>query len=142
MSNLVRGLSRMVVRVALVVVVLAVVAVGVLVVVDRQARRADEVRVVEVPFMKPGSDAFTTGRIVFVQSDRADDPDLLAHELVHVCQWEEQGISFLWDYTTEYTENFVETGDHDVAYLEISFEQEARLGDVDCEFEKYLVPEP
>lgn len=142
MSNVLRGFSRAVIRVIVAASVIAVVGVTVLVIVDWQARTSDEVRIVEVPYMKPGSDAVTAGRIVFIQSDRADDPDLLAHELVHVCQWEEQGIRFLWDYTSEYTENLVESGDHDVAYLEISFEEEARLGDVDCDLERYLVPEP
>jgi hypothetical protein len=48
----------------------------------------------------------------------------------------------LWDYTSEYTENLLETGDVDAAYLELSFEEEARLGDVDCELEHYVVIEP
>ena len=139
MPNLIRGFSRLLVRGVLLVLALAVVAAGVLVFADWRARQADEVRIVEVPFMKPGSDAFATGRIVFIQSDSADDPDLLAHELVHVCQWEEQGFTFLWDYTAEYTENLVETGDANEAYLELSFEQEARLGEVDCDLGSYVV---
>ena len=142
MPNLIRGFSRLLVRGVLLVLALAVVAAGVLVFADWRARQADEVRIVEVPFMKPGSDAFATGRIVFIQGDSADDPDLLAHELVHVCQWEEQGITFLWDYTAEYTENLVETGDADEAYLELSFEQEARLGEVDCDLGSYVVVLP
>ena len=142
MPNLIRGFSRLLVRGVLLVLALAVVAAGVLVFADWSARQADEVRIVEVPFMKPGSDAFATGRIVFIQGDSADDPDLLAHELVHVCQWEEQGITFLWDYTAEYTENLVETGDADEAYLELSFEQEARLGEVDCDLGSYVVVLP
>ena len=142
MPNLIRGFSRLLVRGVLLVLALAVVAAGVLVFADWRARQADEVRIVEVPFMKPGSDAFATGRIVFIQGDSADDPDLLAHELVHVCQWEEQGITFLWDYTAEYTENLVETGDANEAYLELSFEQEARLGEVDCDLGSYVVVLP
>lgn len=142
MPNVVRRLSRVVVRSLIAVLAVAAVGVIVLVVIDWQARRADEVRIVELPFVKPGSDAVTTGRIIFIQSDKSDDADLLVHELVHVCQWEDQGISFLWDYTSEYTENLVELGDLEEAYIELSFEEEARLGDVDCELENYLAPRP
>jgi hypothetical protein len=138
MANLIRGLSKLMARLLVLGLTIAVLGVTALLIVDWQARRADEVRIVEVPYMKPGSDAITTGRIVFVQSDSADDAELLAHELVHVCQWEQQGLSFLWDYTTEYTENLVESGDHETAYIELSFEQEARLGEVDCDLGSYL----
>lgn len=122
-------------------VILAVVGLGVaaLVFADWRTRNADEVRVVEVPFTLPGSSAVTAGRIVFIHHDRAEDSDLLAHELVHVCQWDEQGFEFLWNYSTEYIENVVELRDLDAAYVEISFEQEAVLGDVDCDIQNYLV---
>ena len=124
------------------ILAIAMIGIAALVVVDRRARRADEVRVVEVPFMTPGSDAFTTGRIIFIHTATADDSELLAHELVHVCQWEEQGIQFLWDYLAEYVENAVALRDPRAARLEISFEEDARLGEVDCEFERYLMPQP
>lgn len=94
----------------------------------------------EVPFRSLGSDAVTTGRIIFIQRDKADSPDLVAHELVHVCQWEEQGIEFLWSYATEYGTNVIELQNLDAAYVELSFEKEARLGDVDCELGHYVVP--
>lgn len=142
MATTVRRFSRLLVRSVLVLLVAVAAAVAAVMVVDWQARNTDEVRIVEVPFMKPGSDAVTTGRIVFIQSDEADDPHLLAHELVHVCQWEQQGIRFLWDYTSEYTANLVETGDTHQAYLELSFEQQARLGEVDCDLGRYVVVRP
>jgi len=122
------------------VVIVALVALGVaaLVITDWRARSADEIRVVEVPFTPPGSSAITTGRIIFIHRDRAEDSDLLAHELVHVCQWDEQGFEFLWDYSKEYIENVVELRDLKAAYVEISFEQEAILGEIDCDIENYL----
>ncbi len=137
-----RGLSRIVFRVGVLLIVAVVLAIGALVVVNWRASDAGEVRVVEVPFTAPGSSALTAGRIIFIDSDRADDPDLLAHELVHVCQWEEQGIEFLWEYSTEYLENVIELRDLDAAYQEISFEEEARLGTVDCDLDHYLASDP
>ncbi|MGI9605136.1 MAG: eCIS core domain-containing protein [Acidimicrobiales bacterium] len=129
-------------RLLLLIVFIAVGAVGALFVVDWQARRADEVLVVEVPFSATSRDAVTTGRIIFVQQDKADNADLLAHELVHVCQWEEQGIEFLWSYLNEYRQNLTELRDLDAAYAEISFEEEARLGEVDCDLGRYVIIEP
>ena len=129
-------------RSVVVLVVVAIVAATALVVIDWRARENDEVYIVEVPFVVPGSDAVTAGRIVFIHRDRADDADLLAHELVHVCQWEEQGLQFLWDYSTEYLENALEHGDLRDAYLEVSFERDARLGDVDCDLDHYLATDP
>jgi hypothetical protein len=121
-------------------VIVAVVGLGVaaLVIIDWRARSADEVRVVEVPFTPPGSSAVTAGRIIFIHRDRAADSDLLAHELVHVCQWEEQGFEFLWNYSEEYVENLIDLQDLRAAYVELSFEQEASLGEIDCDIEKYL----
>ena len=135
-----RGLARFVVRIVVIAVVVAIVGVIALVLLDRRARQDDEVRLVEVPFSTPGSDAITAGRIIFIQRDKADDPDLIAHELVHVCQWEEDGIEFLWNYTSEYTRNAVELGDLQGAYVELSFEKEARLrDDIDCDLDRYVV---
>ena len=135
-----RRLLRIVVRLAALLFAVTVIGVGVLFVVDWRARRANEVRIIEVPFTTPGRDALTIGRIIFIQSDKADKPDLLAHELVHVCQWEEQGLEFLWNYASEYGENLLEQRDPDIAYVELSFEEEARLGTVDCDLDHYVVP--
>jgi hypothetical protein len=54
MTNMVRRFSRLLVRSVLVLLALAVIAVAALMVVDGQACKTDEVRIVEVPFMKPG----------------------------------------------------------------------------------------
>ena len=115
--------------------------VGALFVLDRQARSDNEVRVIEVPFLG-GPGAITAGRVIFVHEGRADDADLLAHELVHVCQWDEGGLEFLWDYSTEYVENLAELRDSEAAYREVSFEQEARAGDPECDFNEYALQEP
>jgi hypothetical protein len=76
-----------------------------------------------------------------VHEGRADDADLLAHELVHVCQWEEGGLEFLWEYTTEYISNLADLRDVDEAYREISFEEQARAGENNCELESFALPE-
>ena len=128
-------------RILIGIVIAVGIAVGVLFALDWQARRNDQVLIVEVPFDVLGTDAITTGRIIFVRSDKADSADLLAHELVHVCQWEQDGIEFLWDYASEYSQNLAELKDIDAAYVELSFEQEARLGEVDCDLENYLITE-
>ncbi len=138
--SLVQGLSRVAKVTGLAFLVIVVIAVGALLALDWQARESDQVRLIEVPFTVPGSSALTTGRIIFIDRDRADDTDLLAHELVHVCQWEERGIEFLWEYSTEYLDNLVELRDLDAAYVEISFEEEARLGEIDCDLDHYLAP--
>jgi len=131
-----RALSRIVV-VALVMVVAGVAALFVL---DRRATDTGTVRVVEVPFSAVGTDATTIGRIIFIDSDRVDDAELLAHELVHVCQWEEQGIEFLWEYTSEFVANLADLGDRREAYEQISYEQDARTLNVECELDAYTSP--
>jgi len=68
--------------------------------VDWQARSADEVYVIEVPYLA-GYGGLTAGRVVFVYEGRGEDAELLAHELVHVHQWEQGQVEFLWDYATE-----------------------------------------
>jgi hypothetical protein len=130
-----------VLRILILIAIVVGIAVGALFALDWQARRNDQVRIIEVPFDALGTDAITTGRIIFVQSSKADSADLLAHELVHVCQWEQNGIEFLWDYASEYSQNLAELKDIDAAYVELSFEQEARLGEVDCDLESYMITE-
>ena len=123
-----------------VMVVVVVAIVGTLFALDWQARSNDEVRVIEVPFLG-GTGALTAGRVIFVHEGRADDADLLAHELVHVCQWEEGGLEFLWEYTTEYIANLADLRDVDEAYREISFEEQARAGESNCELDSFALPE-
>jgi len=118
------------------VVVIGVVA---LVVVDWRARADNEVHIIELPYLG-GSGAITTGHVIFMHEGRAEDAELLAHELVHVCQWDEGQIEFLWDYTTEYATNLAELGDIAQAYREISFEEQARAGDADCDLSQFTLP--
>ena len=132
--------GRVVLRVLLIIVLALVVAVGTLFALDWKARTDDEVRVIEVPFLG-GAGGITAGRIIFVHEGRADDADLLAHELVHVCQWDEGGLAFLWDYTTEYASNLAELRDTEEAYREISFEEQARAGDSNCDLESFALPD-
>ena len=127
-------------RILALMVLLVVAIVGTLFALDWRARSDDEVRVIEVPFLG-GSGALTAGRVIFVHQGRADDADLLAHELVHVCQWEEGGLEFLWEYTTEYISNLADLRDVDAAYREISFEEQARAGESNCELESFALPE-
>ncbi|MFQ5557878.1 MAG: DUF4157 domain-containing protein [Acidimicrobiales bacterium] len=126
-------------RLLLVVGVAAVAGVVALVALDRRAQSDDIVQVIEVPYLG-GSGAITAGRVIFVHEGRADDAELLAHELVHVCQWEQGRVEFLWDYTTEYVSNLAELRDSDQAYREISFEEQARAGDSRCDLDDYTVP--
>ena len=126
-------------RLLMVVGMLAVVAVAALVVVDWRARADDEIHIVEVPYLG-GSGAITAGHVIFVHEGRAEDAELLAHELVHVCQWDEGQIEFLWDYTSEYVTNLAELRDTDQAYREISFEEQARAGDAECDLSQFTLP--
>ena len=132
--------GRVALRILAILALAAVGIVGTLFALDWQARSNDEVRVIEVPFLG-GAGAPTTGRVIFVHAGRADDADLLAHELVHVCQWEEGGLEFLWEYTTEYISNLADLRDVDAAYREISFEEQARAGESNCELESFALPE-
>jgi len=85
------------------------------------------VRIVEVPFLSPGADAMTLGRIVLVRSGHGDSERLLAHELVHVQQWSRLGVvGFLGSYLAAYAQNLVRLRDHHAAYLAIPLEVEAR----------------
>ncbi len=131
--------GRAIFRLLLVVGVVVVTGVVILVVVDWRARSNDEVHIVEVPYLG-GSGGITAGRVIFVHEGRAEDAELLAHELVHVCQWEEGQVEFLWDYTTEYISNLAELRDSDRAYREISFEEQARAGEAECDLGDYGLP--
>ncbi len=89
---------------------------------------ATRVRVVTVPFLPRGTSGLTLGRYVLVTDDRVRDGDrqLLAHELVHVRQYAEQGwVPFLARYLTAYLRNVWRLRDHDAAYRAIPAEVEA-----------------
>lgn len=130
---------RFFVRVLVLIAVVVAAAVVALMVVNQRAAENDQVVIVEVPFTSDGVAAATVGRIIFVDADRSRDADLLAHELVHVCQWEQEGIEFLWEYSTEFVANYEEFGDVRESYLHVSFEQEAREGSPNCDIDAYNV---
>jgi hypothetical protein len=88
---------------------------------------ADRARVVVVPALTPGVRAMTLGRWVLVRRGNEDDAGLLAHELVHVEQWREQGaVAFLARYLFEYMRHRMQGMRHWPAYAAIPFEAEAR----------------
>jgi hypothetical protein len=126
-------------RLAAFVAAIGVVLVVVLVAADRWAREEGEVWLVEIPFEVGDRSGVSAGRIVFIHEGDAESAKLLAHELVHVCQWESGRREFLWDYSVEYASNLAEYRQHDLAYTEISFEQQARSGEIDCDIEHYDV---
>jgi hypothetical protein len=84
-------------------------------------------RIALVPFLQPGTAGMTLGRVVLLRRDRADDEVLLAHELVHVHQWREQGAArFLVAYVVAYLRGLRRLRRHRAAYLAIPAEREAR----------------
>jgi hypothetical protein len=88
---------------------------------------ADRARVVVVPLLTPGVRAMTLGRWILVRAGNEADAGLLAHELVHVEQWREQGaVAFLAGYLSEYVRNRLRGMRHWPAYEAISFEADAR----------------
>jgi hypothetical protein len=90
---------------------------------------ARRVRVTQVPFLPNHADGMTVGTWIFVRND--DDASgnraLLAHELVHVRQFAEQGRArFLARYVREYLRRRWTGCGHRQAYLDITAEVEAR----------------
>lgn len=88
------------------------------------ARRA---RVVTVPFLVPGTVGLTLGRWIILRRGRDRDGALLAHELVHVRQWREQGaLRFVASYLLAYGRGRAAGLPHAEAYAAIPAEVEAR----------------
>ena len=90
------------------------------------ARRA---RVQKVPFLAPGANGMTVGRLILLlrDDDHSGGRTLLAHELVHVEQYAQLGtVRFLRRYLREYFANLWRLRSHRRAYLAISYEAEAR----------------
>lgn len=57
------------------------------------------------------------------------EPELLAHELIHVAQWEDHGIvAFVWAYARDYLRLRLLGATHDAAYRSIGFEYQAYAG--------------
>jgi len=87
----------------------------------------ERARVVVTRVLTPGAGGMTVGRFVLIRRGREGDERLLAHELVHVRQWREQGwLRFLWRYFTDYFKGRRRGLGHRGAYLAIPFEAEAR----------------
>lgn len=73
------------------------------------------------------ADAMTLGRTIYVRPGHEASQALLAHELVHVRQWQQYGrFGFLRRYLWDYVRNLVTLRDHMAAYWAIAFEAEAR----------------
>lgn len=74
------------------------------------------------------AEAITLGNRVFVKDEvfeaivEGARPDLVAHELAHVDQWRDHGISFLVRYVGEYVRFRILGVPHDAAYRAISYE--------------------
>jgi hypothetical protein len=89
---------------------------------------AARARVQRVPLLPRGAHGMTLGRFVFVLRDDCRDgtSQLLAHELVHVRQYREQGyLSFSIRYLWHYGSGVVRLRSHRRAYRAIPAEAEA-----------------
>lgn len=79
--------------------------------------------------------AITLGRVVWVHPDAlgsviaGDEPELVAHELIHVRQWSEDGVvAFLARYLVDYLRLRVLGCGHHDAYRHIRYEWAAYSG--------------
>jgi Domain of unknown function (DUF4157) len=87
----------------------------------------DRARVAVTRFLFPGAGAMTVGHFVLIRPGREHDERLLAHELVHVRQWREEGrLRFVWRYFTAYFKGRYRGLRHRDAYRAIPYEAEAR----------------
>ncbi len=90
---------------------------------------ARAVRIRVFALLPPGYSGMTLGRLILLRrdDDRSGGCKLLAHELVHVQQFAQIGVTrFLSSYLREYLSNLVRLKSHAQAYRAISFEVEAR----------------
>lgn len=88
----------------------------------------ERARIVVVRWLTPGVLAMTLDRYVLVRRGHETNVELIAHELVHVQQWREQGrIGFLRAYLGDYVRGRRSGLGHWDAYRAISAEREARL---------------
>ena len=86
---------------------------------------AQRVRVQRFVLLSPGSSGMTLGRLILVRNDGIRDGTrkLLAHELVHVRQYDELGmVRFLMRYLRDYARALKKLHNHKQAYHAISFE--------------------
>lgn len=90
---------------------------------------ARQVLIVNIPFMPGRFEAITLGTIIATTRELPDDgtSELLAHELVHVGQWEDDGkVRFALDYVSQFAKGFASLRSWNQAYLRIGAEVEAR----------------
>jgi hypothetical protein len=90
---------------------------------------ATQVRIVEVRALPGGYVGMTLRNLILLSERVADDgtSSLLAHELVHVQQWHEEGRArFLWRYIWDFTSALVRTRSWSRSYRAIRHEVEAR----------------
>jgi hypothetical protein len=88
---------------------------------------AARARVMVVPVLPPGASGMTVGRWVLLRRGHERRHALIAHELVHVEQWRDQGpVRFLARYLAAYLAGRRTGAAHRAAYLAIPAEQEAR----------------
>lgn len=66
------------------------------------------------------------GNIYFLKRKSMVSKKLFRHELVHVEQQEREGVLFYIRYICEYLKNLIKYKNHTRAYLNISYEIEAR----------------
>jgi hypothetical protein len=79
--------------------------------------------------LAPGAHGMTLGRQVMLLWGHEGNRKLIAHELVHVAQFAEQGhVRFVARYLADYARNLVRLRDHRQAYLAITAEVDAREG--------------
>jgi hypothetical protein len=84
-------------------------------------------KVVPVSFVPPGFVGITIGNRIMLRKGHEHKDQLLAHELVHVRQFQELGIlRFFARYLSEYATGIVRLRKVHAAYRAISLEVEAR----------------
>lgn len=100
----------------------------------------DGVSVVVMPrivqrILGPHVQAITIANTIVINPDvfervvAGSEPELLAHELIHVAQWEDHGIlSFSVAYLRDYLRMRLLGATHDAAYRSIGFEYQAYTG--------------
>ena len=82
---------------------------------------------IPVRWLPLGVAGMTLRHVILVRRGYEGDEGLLAHEMVHVRQWEDLGVPrFLWRYLSSYARGRLGGLSHQDAYLAIPFEVEAR----------------
>lgn len=90
---------------------------------------ASKARIVQIPALPGRYVGMTLGNLILLSERVADDGSsaLLAHELVHVRQWSDEGrVRFLWRYLGDFVAAFVRTRSWSRSYRTIGHEIEAR----------------